>query len=79
MAVRAKFRVSEHRQPAYNKQARTIVLEAQYDQSIPEDQRYSEATPSGRVEMFVTNPAAIEQFELGKSFYLDFTPVPAES
>lgn len=75
MSVRAKFKVSEHRLFAWNPNARTIVLEPQYDQSIPEDKRFCEATPSGRLEMHVTNPAAIEQLAIGKTFYLDFTPV----
>lgn len=72
--VRAKFRVVEHRENAWFKGQKTIVFEAVYDQSVPEDQRYASATPSGRIEMQVNNPAAIAVFELGRSFYLDFTP-----
>ena len=36
---------------------------------------FSKATPSGRLEMFVDNEAAIKQFELGKFYYLDFHEV----
>jgi hypothetical protein len=50
-----------------------------YDTSIPEDQRFQQATPSGSFEQLVDNPAALEQFELGKSYYVDFTPVPDAS
>lgn len=71
--VRAKFRVSSITQ-FDNGVAREIKLSAQYDQSIPEDRRFSEATPSGSLTMYVNNPAAIAQFEIGKSYYLDFTP-----
>ncbi|TBA16086.1 hypothetical protein [Rhizobium ruizarguesonis] len=40
-----------------------------------EDNRsWSKWTPSGELKMMVTNPTAIEAFELGKSYYLDFTP-----
>jgi hypothetical protein len=35
---------------------------------------WSKWTPSGELKMMVTNPAAIEKFELGKEYYLDFTP-----
>ena len=45
----------------------------------PEDQRFSKATPSGSLRMQVDNPAALEQFEPGKAYYLDFTPVPEAS
>jgi len=49
---------------------------AQYDTSIPEDQRYALATPWASLEMTVDNPAV--SFEPGKSYYLDFAEVPAE-
>lgn len=52
----------------------TIKLDCRYDDSIPEDQRFYDATPMGSCEMLVNNPAAIEQFKEGQAFYLDFTP-----
>jgi len=69
--VRAKFKVTgieEH--PG----SRKVVLSTQYDATIPEDVRFNKATPSGRIEMQIDNPAAIEQLPLGKAFYVDFTP-----
>lgn len=39
-----------------------------------ENKPWSEATPQGQLSMTITNPAAIEVFELGKAFFLDFTP-----
>jgi len=33
---------------------------------------WSEATPSGRVEMFISNPGAWGKFEQGKNYYVDF-------
>lgn len=72
--VRAKFQLSEERTNHWG-QGKTLIFQPIYDQSIPEDQRYSEATPSGRLEMLVNNPAALEKFKLGRYYYLDFTPV----
>lgn len=69
--VRAKFRcntITEHAGTS----AKTIKFSPMYDTSIPEDQRYSTATPSGELSMYVDNPAV--SFELGKQYYLDFTP-----
>lgn len=52
-----------------------ITLGAEYDTSIPEDERFARATPSASMTMFIDNPAAVEFFELGASFYLDFVRV----
>jgi hypothetical protein len=74
MSVRAKFTLQEIHEFSYP--GKKFVFTPQYDTSIPEDQRFSKATPSGRFEMQVDNPAAIEQFKLGQAYYVDFTPVP---
>jgi hypothetical protein len=71
--VRAKFTVTEirqHRHPT----ARTVVLQAEYDATIEEDRRFAQATPTGRLEMFVDNPAALAQLPIGSVHYLDFSP-----
>lgn len=75
--VRAKFKVSEiiekHFSETYSQ--KTIVLTPQYDQKIAEDVSFQKATPSGRMEMQIDNPIAIERMPIGKVFYVDFTPV----
>ncbi len=45
------------------------------DESSPENESFSNSTPSGSVELTITNPAAVEFFEklAGKYVYLDFT------
>lgn len=48
------------------------------DKEGSENTFFSQATPSGTIEMTIDNPAAAAQFELGKCYYVDFTPVPAE-
>lgn len=77
--VRAKFRVTKVAKLHYQKDAAEITLEPQYDPTIPEDQRFQQATPWGVFTMQVTNPAAVEVLELGKAFYLDLTPVAEDS
>jgi hypothetical protein len=51
---------------------RTFRFSAVYDQSVPEDQRYAQATPSGSLTMQVDNPAVM--FKPGADYYLDITP-----
>lgn len=75
MSVRAKFKLTEIRQHHWGQpQARTLHFDAQYDQTIPEDRRFYDATPSGHFEMLVNNPAALDQFTLGNDYYFDITP-----
>jgi len=75
--IRAKFRVISVTQHVEGGAARTIKLMPYYDNSIPEDRRFSEATPAGELSIYVNNPAAAEELKLGKYFYLDFVPVEA--
>ena len=73
MTIRAKMRVNSIHDFGYSK---TISLQCEYDNTIPEDQRFQKATPSGSITMQVDNPAAAARFAVGKTFYLDFTEVP---
>lgn len=75
MNVRAKFRVVSVTEHDGGDKARTIKLAPRYDETIPEDQLYHKATPTGELSMYVTNPAVIEHLKVGKDFYLDLTPV----
>jgi hypothetical protein len=69
--VRAKFRCNSITGHA-GMSAKTVKFAAVYDSSIPEDRRYATATPTGELTMLVDNPAV--SFELGRQYYLDFTP-----
>lgn len=72
--IRCKFQCQEVTRKSWGSpEARTYRFAAIYDPDIPEDQRYSKATPSGTAELLVDNPSA--KFELGKFYYLDFVPV----
>lgn len=75
--VRAKFTLQEVRKHHWGN-GTTLVFRPEYDLSIPEDQRFATATPSGEFTMYVDNPSAVEFFELGKPYYVDFTRVPAK-
>lgn len=72
--IRAKFKCISETRSAYGIEgAKQYKFQAMYDATLPEDQRFAKATPSGSMEIFVDNPAA--QFELGADYYLDFTKV----
>lgn len=75
--VRAKFKcISTTRTshtPGQKDVPVTYRFQPMYDDTVPEDQRYAKYTPSGSLEMLVDNPGV--EFELGRDYYLDFTPV----
>lgn len=73
--VKAKFFVSsvQHVHTGGVDSCANITLQPVYGDS-DENKTWSQYTPSGKLEMTVTNPKAIEQFELGKPYYLTFTP-----
>lgn len=76
MSVRAKFWVKEvthHHNGHPGDQPATVKLSAVYgDGKGNED--WSKYTPQGEISMMITNPKAVEFFELGKKVYVDFTP-----
>ena len=59
--------------------ASVLNFETRYDDTIPEDQRFQKATPSGSAEFTIDNPTALSQFEVGEDYYVDFSPVPKPS
>lgn len=79
--ARAKFRVISVEQHGAGLAdpgkvgSETIKMAAQYDESLPEDVAFSDATPWGELKMSVTNPNLIGKIRPGEFYYLDFVPV----
>lgn len=73
--VRAKFTVSQLFKDSNGNALIKLWAVYKGDESSPENESFSNSTPSGNVEMYVTNPAAIEFFQklAGKYVYVDFT------
>lgn len=77
--VRAKFSVSHLLKDSYGNVVVKLYAVYRGDESSPENESFSSSTPSGSVELTITNPAASEFFEnlAGKYVYLDFTEATA--
>jgi len=69
MKVRAKFHCNEVQEVGG-----VVRFSTLYDDSIPEDVKFSQSTPCGDIEMTIDNEEALKRFEPGKSYYVDFTP-----
>lgn len=73
MAVRAKLTCNSV-ETFSRGGTRTYKFNASPDKAgIPEDQQFTQYTPSASLTMSVDNPAV--SFEPGKEYFVDFTPV----
>ena len=43
-----------------------------------ENAKFFQSTPSGLIQLRTVNEAAAKQFEVGKEYYVDFTPAPVK-
>ncbi len=70
MAVRAKVTCEGIEQNAVK--FRTVYETDEHKSH--ENVSFTKATPWGEIRLGIDNPAALSQFEAGKSYYVDFTP-----
>lgn len=75
--TRAKFKVDfvhvQNNQDG-SKHGESIRLSAVFG---PGNESWSDATPSGQIDMYIGNPGAFDKLELHKEYFVDFTPVDA--
>lgn len=80
--MRAKFLVTKV-SPVGDSGTEEVQLSAVYGgETNAEDNQFSAATPSGNLNMHISNPGAIGVLKPGQKYYLDFTlaeeaPAPA--
>lgn len=71
MSVRAKFIVETKDSGEFG----NVTLRAVYSTDPNhENKQFWDSTPAGEIHMHITNEKAFKQFELGKEYYIDFTP-----
>lgn len=66
MSVRAKFRC--------NGNTNGVVSLLAVTQGSEENKAFWNATPAGSISLSISNPAALDKFEAGEEYYVDFTP-----
>lgn len=69
--VRAKFIVDSVAKTRYG---HSKVNLTPVTSGSKENEQFWTYTPSGSIELQTTNPDAANQFEVGKEYYVDFTP-----
>lgn len=79
--VRAKFKVQSVTVTAHWQKDKghvgTVKL-APVTGDSPENKTFYDATPSGSIDLGTINQAALALFEIGREFYVDFTPSEPE-
>lgn len=66
MSVRCKFVCSF-------KEGQSVHFSPVYSGS-EENQKFFQATPGGQIAFYTVNQSALDQFEQGKEYYVDFSP-----
>ncbi len=74
MNIRAKMTVSAVTKSADGTERAQLV--AVTSGNNPEDNNYSKWTPSANLDISITNPSAQGVLVPGRTFYVDFSPVP---
>lgn len=80
MAVTAKFRVSrltpygpfEVKDGRIQGECKTAEVEMTPDYAQGRNSEWAEATPAGVIRLTITNPAALEQFPVGRALTVTF-------
>lgn len=74
ITARCKFTVESVTHHAYG--GRTVKLQTAYDQPLSqEDRAFSNATPSGHMEVNINNERVFDTFAPGKKVYVDVIPI----
>jgi hypothetical protein len=78
-SVRAKFRVSYLKKIHTGGDPQGEVELTAVSGKDGDNASWSKWTPTGKITMTITNPAAYNVFDPGREFYIDFTPADAVS
>jgi hypothetical protein len=76
--VRAKFRVTSIAKTVqWNDPTKVEANQVELQPVMDDNNKgWSKYTPCGSLKMQINNPEALDQFEIGKCYFLDFTPAP---
>lgn len=74
--MRAKMQVRSVEKFQHGESLKMAPVSGKFDeQGDSEDNTFARYTPSGELQLSITNPALFDQFKPGDTFYLDFTKV----
>ena len=74
MTTRAKFYVVSVKKTKFSDGIGSVVELSPVVSGSEENKEFYKWTPSGRIELGTINEKAAAEFEIGKEYYVDFTP-----
>jgi hypothetical protein len=79
MLTRCKFQVTNIL-PAYSNteptsDAKRVVFETRYDNTIQEDKAFTKYTPSGRMDVIIDNASVTDALKVGQLVYIDIQTI----
>lgn len=72
MRVKAKFIVEHVTKFKYGEQVKLVPVYEGATQNTSEDKHFADASPSGSLEIFISNPAVHGHFQPGDAHYITF-------
>ncbi len=75
--MRAKFMCMSVSKDAYENE--TVTLAPVYGKDGSANASWAKATPSGRIELTISNPKAQGHFVPGRDYFVDFFDAPEEA
>ena len=70
-----KFTVTAVETAEYNAGEEIITMSPLYDESDPEDTKFSKYTPWGNLNFGLSNPNLVGKFEVGQVYHLHLVPI----
>ena len=71
--LRAKFYCNEIEENGSSEVVKLLAVYGNSDKDNEENNQFAEATPSGNLEMHISNTSAKGFFKQGEEYYLDFS------
>lgn len=72
MKTRCKFECTKIDTEGYYSGA-AVTFETRYCPEVPEDLRFTRATPWGEMTVYIDNPAVVAALQVEKQYYLDIS------
>ena len=71
LVARTKMVVDYHATPAWDSKGDEVRWRCEYDQDNPQDTAFVVATPSGGLNLHITNPDLVGKFHVGEHYHIE--------
>jgi len=72
MKTRCKFECTKIDKESYHSGA-LVTFDTRYCPEVAEDERFTKATPWGKMEVYIDNPGVVAALQVGAHYYIDIS------